>query len=247
MKKIIINVLVICICTFSLWAFDLSGSLHVDTYGGSPAVGFSFFAEENIISKLAMRVQTDYLAAKEYDIQVLSLAKFSPLAFGGGFVLEITSNPLIPISPGVVFLLDWQITKRFSWVTSGMLTFTHENLGLLHGFNVKTNFFYNSENVNADFSYKLRKGIAVNDFINTLDFQVEAFETGVPIGLIVGAAADISIVDTGFDLKASVKGGLSVYAGKYGTYLAKTKVGVFSMRNSSSIPYEIAVGARFSF
>ena len=48
MRKIIITLIAISIWTISLHAFDLSGSLHVDTYGGSPAVGFSFFAEENL-------------------------------------------------------------------------------------------------------------------------------------------------------------------------------------------------------
>lgn len=247
MKKIIITALAIYIWTFSLYAFDLSGSLHVDTYGGSPAVGFSFFAEENIIPKLAMRVQTDYLTAKEYDIQILGVTKFSPISFGGGFALKVTNNPQIPISPGVGMLFDWQITKNLSWATSGLLTFTHENLGVLHDFNVKTNFFYNSENVNADFGYKIRKGIAVNDFVNTLILQAEAFEKGIPIGVIVGTGIDFLTIDTGFELTASVTGGLSVYAGKYGNYFVKTKVGIFSLKNSSSTPYEIVLGARFSF
>jgi hypothetical protein len=247
MKKIISTVLTLYIWTFSLHAFDLSGSLHIDTYNGSPTVGFSFFAEENIIPRLAMRVQTDYLTAKEYDIQILGVAKFSPISFGGGFALEITKNPQIPISPGVGMLFDWQITKKLSWKTAGLLTFTHKNLGVLHGINVKTNFLYNSENVNADFGYKVRKGIAVNDFVNTLTLQAEAFEKGIPIGLIVGTGIDFLTIDTGFDLLASVTGGLGMYAGKYGSYFAKTKIGIFSLRNSNSIPYEIAFGARFSF
>lgn len=247
MRKIIITLIAISIWTISLHAFDLSGSLHVDTYGGSPAVGFSFFAEENFIPKLAMRVQADYLTAREYDIQILGVAKLSPISFGGGFVLEITNNPQIPISPGVGLLFDWQITKRLSWATSGLLTFTHKNLGVLHDVNVKTNFFYNAENVIADFGYKLRKGIAINDFVNTLILQAEAFEKGIPIGLIVGTGIDFLTIDTGFELMASITGGLSVYAGKYGNYFVKSKVGIFSLKNSSSIPYEIAFGARFSF
>lgn len=246
MRKKVACLLAFCVCTISLSAFDLSGSLHVDTYGGSHAVGFSFFAEENIFSKFAMRVQTDYLTAKEYDIQILGIVKLAPITFGGSFALEVTNNSTIPISPGMGILFDWQITKRLSWALSGIVAFTPENLGTLHDIRAKTTLFYNTENVNAEFSYKVKKGIATTDFINTLDFQTEAFEEGIPIGLIVGAGADILMLDTGFDLKASVKGGLSVYAGKYGTYFAKTKVGVFSMKSGSTIPYEIVLGARFS-
>ena len=62
-----------------------------------------------------------------------------------------------------------------------------------------------------------------------------------------GTGIDFLTIDAGFDLTASVTGGLSIYADKYGSYFIKTKIGIFSLRNNSSIPYEIAFGARFSF
>lgn len=236
-----------CICTLSLCAFDLLGSLHVDTFSGSHNVGFSFLAEENIIPKLAMRAEAEYLTEQEYDIQILGVVKLSPVTLGGGFALEVTQNPQLPISPGMGLLCGWQATENFAIETSAILAFTPENLGKLHDIRVKLNVFYNTENVNTDFSYKIKKGIATSDFINTLAFQVEAFEQGVPVGLIVGAGSDIFIDTEGLGLMVSVAGGLNVYTGKYGTYFAKTKVGIFSLQSTSAIPYEIVAGARFSF
>lgn len=247
MKRNIACLIAFCIYTLSLCAFDLSGSLHVDTFSGNHHVGFSFLAEENIIPKLAMRAEAEYLTKQEYDIQILGVVKFSPVTLGGGVALEVTTNPQLPISPGVGLLVGWQATENFAMETSAILAFTPENLSKLHDIRVKLNFFYDTENVNTDFSYKIQKGIATSDFINSLDFQVEAFEQGVPVGLILGAGSDIFINTEGLGLMVSVAGGLTVYTGKYGTYFAKTKLGIFSLQNSSAVPYEIVAGARFSF
>lgn len=246
MKKIIASLLVSCICMFTLCAFDLSGSIHVDTYAGKPVVGFSFLAEENIIPKLAIRAQADYLTAQEYDIQILGILKLAPVVLGTGFALEVTNNPQLPISPGMGLILGWQITESFAMETAAILAFTPEDLGKLHDIRAKLDFFYDTENVNTDFSYKIKKGIATKDFINTLAFQVEAFEQGIPVGLTVGANSDFFIDTEGFGLTAAVLGGLNVYCGRYGTYFTTTKMGLFSLRGASSIPYEIVVGARFS-
>ena len=245
MKKNLANLFVIYVCMISLSAFDLSGSLHVDTFSGSHNVGFSFFAEENIIPKLAMRAEAEYLTAREYDIQILGVVRLSPVTLGGGFALEVTKNPQLPISPGMGLLFGWQATKNFAMETSAIVAFTPEDLGKLHDIRVKMAFFYNTDNVNTDFSYKIKKGIATSDFINTLAFQVEAFEQGVPVGLVVGADSDIFIDTEGLGLMFSVVGGLNVYTEKYGTYFATTKIGLLSSRTDTT-PYEITAGARFS-
>lgn len=246
MRKTIASLLVSFICICTLWAFDLSGSIHVDTFAGSPMVGCSFLAEENIIPKLAIRAQANYLTAKEYDIQILGIVKLEPVVFGGGFALEVTNNQQLPISPGMGLLLGWQITESFALETAAIVAFIPEDLGKLHDIRVKLDFFYDTDNVNTDFSYKIKKGIATQDFINTLAFQVEAFEQGVPVGVIVGAGSDFFIDAEGLGLTATVLGGLNVYGGRYGTYFATAKMGLFSLRGENAIPYEIEVGARFS-
>lgn len=242
MRKIVIILVVFSICTVSLRAFDLSGSLHVDSFAGKPMVGFSFLAEEDIIPRLAVRAQTDYLTANEYDVQILGIAKLGPVFLGGGFALEITNN----LQPGAGLLLGWQMTKHFALETATILSFTTEDLGKLHDIRGKLDVFYDTENVNADFSYKIKMGIATTDFINTLAFQVEAFEQGIPVGLTVGAGSDFFIDAEGLGLTATVLGGLNVYGGRYGTYFATAKMGLFSLRGENAIPYEIEVGARFS-
>ena len=242
MRKITIILVVFSICTVSLSAFDLSGSLHVDSFAGKPMVGFSFLAEEDIIPRLAVRAQTDYLTANEYDVQILGIAKLGPVFLGGGFALEITNN----LQPGAGLLLGWQMTKHFALETATILSFTPEDLGKLHDIRGKLNVFYDTENVNADFSYKIKMGIATTDFINTLAFQVEAFEQGIPVGLTVGAGSDFFIDEQGFNLTVDVLGGLNVYGGKYGTYFAAARIGIFTLRVAQPIHYEVIMGARFS-
>lgn len=246
MRKIVVFLFVFSIYTLPLCAFDLAGGIHVDSFSGKPVVGFSFLAEENIIPKLAVRAQTDYLTANEYDIQILGIMKLAPVFLGCGFALEVTNNSQLPISPGMGLLLGWQITKNFALETSAILTFTPTNLEKLHDIRAKLNLFYNTENVNADFNYKLKTGIATKDFINTLDFQVEAFEKGIPVGLTVGAGSNFFIDEKGFELTTTVTGGLNVYTGKYGTYMATARIALFSLRGGSAMPYEVVVGARFS-
>lgn len=245
MRKLLAILLCSCILPLSLKALDLSGAIHVDTFGNDISAGVSFLAEENILKGLAVRAQAEYLTAKSYDIQALVLGELSRFTFGGGFALGIDNGLELPIAPGMGLLLGLQITRRLDLETAAIITFTPNNMGRLHDVRAKLHLHYNTQNSNATFGYRMKKGIATSDFINSLNFEVEAFELGIPIGLLVGSGVDFTL-DGGFGLDVNVVGGLSVFAGKYGTYFAKARVGVFSTGTAGSIPYEIATGAKFS-
>lgn len=229
-----------------LWALDLSGALHVDTYTGSPTVGFSFLAQENITKRMSMRAQADYLSAKSYDVQALVLGEISRLTLGGGIALGIQNDVKTPIVPGIGFLFGVQATKTFSLETAAVLTFSPENLGKLHDVRARIDFLYKTENTDSVIGYSVKKGIATDDFVNTLKLEVEAFGPGIPVGLIVGSEMNLLIVSPGVGIDVNVTGGLLVIAGRYGTYFAKAKVGVLSHTKGIGIPYDIAVGAKFS-
>lgn len=247
MRKIIVALLLLCFSSFSLNALELRGALHLDTFAKSHAVGFSFFAEEDITSHIAMRAQADYLKAKAYDVQTLVVGKLDIFTLAGGFALEINNGDTIPIAPGIGLLFGWQLTKALDLETTALLSFTPEDLSKLHDIRAKVLFIYNTDNTNTTFSYKADKSFATSDFINTLDLQVEAFEKGIPVGLSVGSGIDFLINNDGFGFDVTVTGGLNVYAGKYGTYFAKTTLEVFTTKEQGSLPYEVAVGARFTF
>ena len=245
MRKIVIVLLFLSLS--SLNALELRGAFHLDTFADSHAVGVSFFAEEDITPRIAMRAQADYLRAKAYDAQALIVGKLGIFTLAGGFALEINNGDTIPIAPGMGLLFGWQITKALDLETTALLSFTPEDLSKLHDIRAKVLFIYNTENTNTTFSYKADKSFVTSDFANTLDLQVEAFEAGIPIGLSVGSGIDLLVNSGGFDFDVTVTGGLNVYAGKYGSYFAKTTLEVFSTKDQRGIPYEVAVGARFNF
>jgi len=246
MRKIIVSLLLICLPSLSLGALDLRGAIHVDTFGNDHAVGFSFFAEENITQRIAMRAQADYLRAKAYDVQALVVGRFDMLTLAGGFALEINNGDTIPIAPGAGLLFGWQITRALGLETTMLLSFKPEDLSELHDIRAKILFIYNTENSNTTLSYKADKSFVTSDFVNTLDLQVEAFEEGIPVGLSIGSGVDFLIKSGGFDFDVTMAGGLNVYAGKYGTYFVKTNIEVFSTVENRGIPYEIVVGTRFN-
>ncbi len=247
MRKLASSLLVVALClTCSLQALDLSGAIHVDTYTGKPTVGFSFLAQENIAKWMSMRAQADYLAAQSYDVQALVLGEISRFTLGGGIALGIQSDATPPIVPGISLLFGLQATRHLDIETAAVLTFTPENLGKLHDLRARIDFLYKTENTDSLIGYTLRKGIATDDFINTLKLEVEAFGPGIPVGLIIGSEIDLLLVSPGIGIDVDVIGGLLVITGKYGTYFAKAKIGVLSHKEGIGIPYDIAVGARFS-
>ncbi len=248
MRKLVSSLFVTVFClTCSLQALDLSGALHVDTYTGKPTVGFSFLAQENITKWMSMRAQADYLTAQSYDVQALVLGEISRFTFGGGIALGIQSDATPPIVPGIGLFFGVQATKTFGLETAAVLAFSPENLGKLHNVRACIDFLYKTENTDSVIGYTLRKGIATDEFVNTLKLEVEAFGPGIPIGLIIGSEIDLLLVSPGIGIDVDVIGGLLVITGKYGTYFAKAKIGVMNHREGIGIPYDIAVGAKFSF
>lgn len=246
MRKIAISLFLICFSSFTLSALDLRGALHVDNFAKSHSVGFSFFAEESITPYLAMRAQADYLRAKNYDVQTLIVGTVERFKLAGGFALKINDSASLAIAPGLGMLFGWQITKALGLEATALLYLTPSDLSKLYDLRAKILFTYNTRNANTTFSYKADKSFVSNDFINTLDLQVEALEPGFPVGLAVGTGLDLLINSEGFGFDVMVSGGLNVYAGKYGTYFAKTNLEVFSTTELQNIPYEVIVGARFS-
>ncbi|MBO5124958.1 MAG: hypothetical protein J6C11_07500 [Spirochaetaceae bacterium] len=227
-----------------LGALDLSGALHVDTYSGSPAVGFSFLAQENIAKGIAIRAQAEYLTAKAYDIQTLVLGKISRFTIGGGFALNIENKPDLSVAPGVSLLMGMQVTSKMSLELSSTFSLLSDNLSKLFGFKANAKIMYNNDNANAFLKYTIR-GAEARGFIHRFYAETEAFEKGIPLALLLGTGLDLFMTDQR-ELDVNVMGGFSIHTGKYGKYFAKAKVGVLSQRENSSLPYDISVGASFS-
>lgn len=247
MRKLLVYFLITYCSTFSLWTFDLSGAVHVDTYTGSPSVGVSFSAQENITDLMVVRAQADYLTAKNYDIQTLILGVISRFTFGGGFALGIKNNTQIPIVPGIGFLFGVQATDNFGFETSAILTFTPSELAKIYDLRAKIDFLYRSENTDSSISYTLKKGVSTDELVNSLNLEVEAFEEGIPVGLLVGSGLDFFMASGDRGIDVHVMGGLSFITTRFGTYIAKAKVGVLSHNEDIGVPFDIAVGAKFSF
>lgn len=247
MKKLILCFFATCCFIASLWSFDVSGEFHVDTYGTGPSVGFSFLAEEYLMDTMKIKAQAEYLMEKNYDVQTLVIGNISKFVLGGGFTLGIKNDFKTPIIPGIEGVIGLQVTKNFGIETSAVIAFTPSDSIELYGIRAKLDFLYKSENTDSSVSYTLKKGISVNETVNTLNIDVEAFEPNFPVGLLIGSKMDFIIAETGKGFNLHLTGGLSFITKKYGTYFAKTQIGVISQKENGGIPYDIAVGAKYSF
>lgn len=246
MKKLLICFSAFFSFTFSLWAFDISGTLHVDNYGANPSVGFSFLAEERVMEAIKIKAQAEYLTAKNYDVQTLVIGNISKLILGGGVALAITDSTEIPIIPGIEGIFGFQITDNFRIETSAIVAFTPSDITEMHNIRAKLDFLYKSKNIDSSISHTLKKRININEVLNTFNIKLEAFAPNFPVGLLVGSKIDFLTTETIRGLDLDVTGGLSFFTKKYGTYLAKVQVKVLSHKENGGIPFDISVGARFN-
>lgn len=247
MRKFLATLALFLSCLPYLGALDLWGALHVDTYSGSPAVGFSFLAQENIVKGIATRAQSEYLTAKAYDIQTLVLGEIFRFTIGGGFALNIENNPDFSVAPGVSLIMGMQVTNRLGLELSGTLSLLSDNLSKLFGFKANAKIMYNNDNANAFVKYTIR-GAEIRGFIHRFSAEIEAFERGIPLALLLGTGLNLFMTKVDrHELDINIMGGFSIHTKKYGKYFAKAKVGVLSHReDSGGLPYDISVGASFN-
>ena len=246
MKRLLATILLLHSFLFVLSALDLRGAIHVDTYAGTPSVGFSFLAQEHIASILSMRAQADYLSANSYEVQTMVVGSLSRFIFGGGFAMGIKAGTEHPIAPGVGALFGMRITSRLDTEASAQLTFSPINLNRVHDLRAKLKFIYKTDNAVATMGYNLLKGFSTTDFVNSLYMNVDAFEADFPIGLTLGSSIDFFFTPSDRGLDIHMLGGVTFITKKYGTYFSKVKIGVLNHQPDKSLPFDIAVGARFS-
>lgn len=246
MRTLLVVILCASVLPHALCGLDLCSSIHVDTFGQEVSVGASFSAEEHILKKLKVRSKAEYLTARAYDLQTLVLGELSIFTIGGGFALELDNTQTPSAVPGISLVTGIQMTRRLAMELSGTVSLKSENILKLFGFKAHGKLAYTTDNATAWIKYTMQ-GAETRGFIHRLAAEVEAFENGFPFALLLGVGADFFLMQADQqDLKVNVTGGFLIPTLKYGTYFAKTKVGVLNLQDSSSIPFDIAVGARFS-
>lgn len=249
MMKFTVSVCLGILLCIHVFAVDITGAIHVDTYAGEPVAGISFEVEERIFSATAIKASLQYFTAHAYEAQCLLTHTIKNVLIGGGIAYSIDNSAKNIIVPGIGITTAVKLPWNLGFVGSAILSLAPANLYKAYSFRTNTRLLYSTPNADAFLQYTVKQSAEAAGITHGLLLQVEAFEKGVPFTLTLGFGTDFLTAtedDTSIEFEAHITGGFAIITSNAGTYFLQGKVTPLTYRNIA-IPFEIYAGTRISF